>query len=162
MPEVYVGIGANLQPRKHIHKALGLLRQDFQEIRCSPAYRNAAVGFTGPAFINLVAGFSTRLSACEVQSRLKQIEHHCGRSFTAERFASRTMDIDLLLYGEQILQQEGIEIPRQEILQQAYVLRPLSDLIPLGVFPGTELCFMVLWQQLEQCTQPWLEPVALD
>ncbi|HED12857.1 MAG TPA: 2-amino-4-hydroxy-6-hydroxymethyldihydropteridine diphosphokinase [Gammaproteobacteria bacterium] len=162
MPDIFIGLGANLDPGKNIRKALGLLRLYFNEITCSPVYQNAAVGFDGPPFINLVARFHSSTSAIEVQVILKQIEHQCGRTKESKRFTSRTMDIDLLLFGDQISQDGGIHVPRNEILQHAYVLKPLADLYPQGLHPVSKERFIDLWQAMEKCIETSLLAVRLQ
>ncbi len=162
MPEVFIGIGANIQPRENINKALALLEQHLHAIDCSPAYQNAAIGFVGPPFINLVVRFLTHLRAVKVQTILKQIEHRCGRTTGAERFASRTMDLDLLLYGDCIIDHNSIQVPRHEILQHAYVLKPLSDLNPHGLHPLTGECYIDLWRAMREHEHTSLQQVFLQ
>jgi len=161
MPEVFIGIGANIKPQANIKKALGLLQQHFHKIHCSPAYQNAAMGFDGPPFINLAARFHTTGEVQAVINILKQIEHQCGRIDGANHFASRTMDLDLLLYGDCILNAGGVQIPRDEILQHAYVLKPLADLYPQGRHPQTGETFLDLWQAMNTNSTPSLLVVEL-
>jgi len=161
MPDVFVGVGANLDPGKNIRKALRLLQQDFNNICCSPVYQNTAVGFDGPPFINLVVQFDSSAGADEVHNMLKRIEYQCGRIEGAERFASRTMDLDLLLYGDRILHGNGVHVPREDILQHAYVLKPLADLYPQGVHPLQGQRYIDLWRVMEKNRKPVLLAVQL-
>lgn len=132
MPDVYVGIGSNLDAERHIGKALGELRVVYSSVRSSSAYHNPAVGPYGGDFINLVWAFETADRPEQVYGVLKRIESICGRVPGGERFAPRTLDLDLLLYGAWVgdffAAGRVHHLPRNEVLEQAYVLRPLAEL----------------------------------
>ena len=100
MPEVYVAAGSNVEPARHMSQAVAELERAFAGVRFSSWYRNRALGFDGEDFINLVAGFVTPLPVRAVLERLHAIEARCGRSREAPRWAPRSMDIDVLLYGD--------------------------------------------------------------
>lgn len=147
MPQVYVSIGSNQQPRQNITRAIGLLRNAFGQIESSPVYETRAVGFDGDDFLNLVVRFETDKALDEVGRMLQDIERQCGRARSQQRFAPRTMDLDLLLYDDLVRHDEQWDIPRHEITEYAFVARPLAELAPDGRHPENGLTFAQIWQQ---------------
>ncbi|MFT7531260.1 MAG: 2-amino-4-hydroxy-6-hydroxymethyldihydropteridine diphosphokinase [Gammaproteobacteria bacterium] len=146
--QVALGIGSNLNRRRHIQHAISRLRTGFGELLLSPVYRSPAAGFDGPEFFNLVCVLHTNLAVFDLQSSLKQIEHLEGRVRGSHRSLSRTLDIDILFYGDANLRQQGLDIPRAEILEYAFVLRPLSDLLPDQEHPLERKSYLALWRKL--------------
>lgn len=142
--EVFVGIGSNVEPEQRVRQAVKLLRERFGAIRFSPVYRNAAVGFEGDDFLNLVAAFETGLEVTPLNAALDEIEFACGRERGAARFAPRTMDLDLLLYGDRV-SLAPVVLPRKEVLKYAFVLKPLADLAPDKYHPGTDSSYAEIW-----------------
>ncbi len=148
---VYVGIGSNIEQEKYIRLAVQSLQESFGEhcqLRLSPVYKTQAIGFDGDDFFNLVASFSTGLSPFEVEKELKKIEHKNGRRRGQEKFAPRTLDIDLLLYDQEIISSQSVNIPRDEIEKYAFVLSPLADLSPELIHPQTQRSIFQMWQEL--------------
>ncbi|MGE5625423.1 MAG: 2-amino-4-hydroxy-6-hydroxymethyldihydropteridine diphosphokinase [Bacillota bacterium] len=145
MTEVFVGIGSNVEPEKHVRRAVELLRARFGALRLSPFYRNPAMGFEGEDFLNGVAAFETGLGVPELNDALDAIELHCGRERGAARFAPRTLDLDLLLYGERV--SDAPRLPRPEILKYAFVLKPLADLDPNRRHPQTGKTYARHWEE---------------
>jgi len=143
--QVYVSVGSNQQARHHVQKALDAIRSEFSPVEISPIYESVAVGFDGDNFINLVVGFNTERSLQEINSILNQIEKSRGRNRGEERFTSRTMDLDLLIYGDLIRHDDHWDIPRREITRNAFVLKPLADLAPDSLHPELGLSFSQLW-----------------
>lgn len=125
---VYVSIGSNIEPGKNVRFAIAALGDAFGELVVSPVYRTAAVGFDGEDFLNLAAGFDSDLPVEQIDGILDQIEANAGRSRDAPRFAPRTLDIDLLLYGDKVIDRERLKLPRKEILEYLFVLQPLADI----------------------------------
>ncbi len=153
---VYVGIGSNIEQEKHIRLAVKYLHKSFGEscqLQLSPVYKTQAIGFKGDDFLNLVAYFETDLSVIEVEKMLKVIEQQNGRTYNQEKFSARTLDIDLLLYDQAIINSNGINVPRDEIEKYAFVLAPLADLAPNLVHPQTQDTMSAMWQQLKQKEQ---------
>lgn len=146
--EVYVGIGSNVRPEEHVPQALAALAQRFGAVARSQAYRNPAVGFQGDDFVNLVARFRTTDSVTEVGLALAEIEGACGRERGGARFAPRSLDLDLLLYGDLVTGSLPV-LPREEILERAFVLGPLAELAPDLVHPTEGLTMAELWQRFE-------------
>jgi 2-amino-4-hydroxy-6-hydroxymethyldihydropteridine diphosphokinase len=158
MPEVYVAAGSNVEPERHLALAASELRRTFAHVRFSPWYRNRAVGFEGDDFINFVAGFSTEVTLDALIARLQVIEGMCGRTRAAPRWAPRTMDLDLLLYGERIVDTPALRVPRPDLLKRAYMLGPLADLAPDLTHPTEGLTIAELWRRFDQAAHP-LVPV---
>lgn len=123
-----MSIGSNVEPERHVALALAGLRERFGEIEISPVYRTAAVGFEGDDFLNLVIAFDTDRSVESIDSELDGIESAAGRSRDAARFAPRTLDLDLLLFGDAVIQRDGLRIPRKELVKYAFMLKPLVDI----------------------------------
>lgn len=130
MPRVYLSLGSNIEPERHLKAALDALAVQFGPLSLSPVYESEAVGFAGENFYNLVVGMDTELSVGQLAEHLRAIEHLNARCRGGEKFAPRTLDIDILIYGDQVGSVDGIELPRDEILKYAFVLRPLADIIP--------------------------------
>ena len=135
MQRIWISIGSNIEAEANVRGAVRALRRVFGEAALSPVYRTAAVGFAGPPFLNLVAGFETDLPAEEVMLALSQIEERFGRTRGDRRFDSRTLDLDLLTYGNETLTVNGKHLPRAEILEYGFVLKPLADVAPLERHP---------------------------
>lgn len=160
MSEVYVSIGSNVDRETNTQKAVAIMRDVFGEMRLSPVYQSAAVGFSGDDFLNLVAGFETDNPVAEVVANMRQIEDDLGRDRSQPRFSTRSIDLDILLYDYLILDQAGISIPRKEILRSAHVLKPLQDLIATNLHPVTGQSYGQLW--LDMADQaPRLDVVEL-
>jgi 2-amino-4-hydroxy-6-hydroxymethyldihydropteridine diphosphokinase len=149
MVTVFVSIGSNVERHKNIVSCLQALRNQFGELQVSSVYENEAVGFAGDNFYNLVAGFQTDLPAQELAPVFREIESEHGRVRGGERFSSRTLDVDLLLYGDQVLKDEGLDVPRDEITRYAFVLRPLAELVPDLRHPELHKTMQELWCDFE-------------
>ncbi len=149
---VYVGIGSNIEAEKYIRLAIKYLHHSFGphcDLQLSPVYKTQAIGFDGNDFFNLVASFMTELSALEVALKLKEIEQQNGRCHNQEKFSARTLDIDLLLYDQAIINDGNISIPRDEIEKYAFVLSPLADLAPDLIHPVSGQNMAQMWLQLK-------------
>lgn len=167
MTRVYLGIGSNIDPEQNIPAGLEQLSAGVEVLRLSPCYRSPAVGFDGPEFINLVAEIETALSVAELNQCLKQIETGFGRAADAVKYSSRALDIDILLFGDLKGGQSGIELPRPDVHEYAFVLRPLLDLIPEGVCPLKGQRFAdslpaIAGQNLTLCNADWLSLLRPD
>ena len=158
MPAVYVGAGSNVAPERNLTRAVAQLAHEFPGARFSPWYRNRAVGFDGEDFINLVAAFDTDLPLRAVLAKLHAIEALCGREPDAPRWAARSMDLDVLLYGDLVCDEPGLKLPRPDLLKRAYMLGPLAALAPEVVHPTAQLTIGELWRRFDRAGHP-LEPV---
>ena len=147
--EVYVSLGSNVDREKNISRALGLLGSHFGPLECSSVYESDAVGFVGTPFFNLVAGFQTDRELSEVSFTLKSIENKCGRRRDGPRYSPRTLDLDLLLYGELVVRENGLCLPRDEITLYAFVLKPLAEVAGDKVHPTMGKSFRELWREFD-------------
>ena len=160
MTEVFIGIGSNVEPEKHLRAAAGLLRQRFGSVRFSPVYRNQAVGFEGDDFLNGIAAFETGLGVEALNAVLDGIELQCGRERGAARFSPRTLDLDLLLYGDSV-SETPVRLPRKEILKYSFVLKPLADMAGTKRHPVTGRTYAEHWKEFTG-EGGALTPVALS
>jgi 2-amino-4-hydroxy-6-hydroxymethyldihydropteridine diphosphokinase len=145
MAQVYVAAGSNIDPQTHLAQAQTELARIFGALTVSPWYRNAAVGFTGQDFVNFVFGFQTALSVHDTQARLRQVETLCGRPPNAPKWAPRAMDLDILLYGELVLDEPQLQLPRPDLLVRPYMLWPLADIAPQLRHPTQGRSIAQLW-----------------
>ncbi|MDH3387359.1 MAG: 2-amino-4-hydroxy-6-hydroxymethyldihydropteridine diphosphokinase [Gammaproteobacteria bacterium] len=158
---VYVGLGSNVRREAMICQAVAALRDHFGEIELSPVYNSAAVGFDGSDFLNLVAGFDTDLDVVAVAAIFREIEDRLGRDRSLPKFASRPIDLDILTYGDLILDVPGIRVPRPEIIENAFVLRPLQDIAPERAHPEIGESYAALWSRMAP-DAPRLERYPVD
>ena len=119
MPDAYVAAGSNVRPRESLAKALGMLAREFPGLRTSRAFSNAAVGFAGDDFINLVVVFPAEIPTEALLERLKAVERACGREPGAPKWEPRTLDLDLLLHGTRIGRVAGKILPHPDLLTRA-------------------------------------------
>ncbi len=150
MPQVHIAIGSNVDPEHHVARAAELLLQAYPDIRFSSWYRNRAVGFEGEDFVNAVAGFSTSQPVEQVISRLHDIETACGRPRDAPRWAPRSMDLDILLYGDRVCDEPQLKLPRPDLLKRAYMLGPLAELAPGLMHPTAGATIGELWRRFDK------------
>jgi 2-amino-4-hydroxy-6-hydroxymethyldihydropteridine diphosphokinase len=161
MADAYVAAGSNVRPRESLSQALGILSRGFPGMRASRAYSNAAVGFVGDDFVNLVVTFPVDLPPAELVERLKAVEHECGREPGVQKWGPRTLDLDLLLYGDVVGRVAGRVLPHPDLVTRAWVLGPLAELAPTLVHPVLGETIAGMWQRFEQRAHP-LVPFALD
>ena len=145
MARVYLSLGANLEPRRHLAAAVEALRQRFGQITVSPAYRSQSVGFDGADFVNMAVGLDTDLSPETLNDWLHALEDRHGRRRDVPRYSDRTLDIDIVFYDALVIDGPGhLQIPRNE-LQHAFVLRPIADIAPAFRHPVSGLSMAELW-----------------
>ncbi len=161
MPRVFIGVGSNVERDASIRAGVADLRAHYGELRLSSVYESEAVGFAGDAFYNLVVGFDTQESIDSVADVLAAIEDRNGRVRGSEKFAPRTLDLDLLLYGDAIISTARFHVPRDEILRYAFVLWPLAEIAPNLRHPETGKTFAWLWERFDK-DGPALRPVVFS
>lgn len=157
---VYISIGSNIDRECHVCAALDALEDWFGALEISPVYESEAVGFDGSPFYNLVVGIRTNLSVGELSRYFKQLEAENGRRPEAPKFSARTLDLDILTYGEAVGRMDGVELPRAEILKNAFVLRPLADLAPGVKHPVCRKSYRELWKAYSANQKLW--PVSFS
>jgi len=131
--DIFLSLGSNIEPEKNIDFAKEQLQIKYGKLLISSVYKTKAVGFKGDDFLNLVIKTSTSDSPETVIDYLHYIEKQTGRETGTGQFNSRTLDIDLLLYGDLI--DASLNLPRDEILVYDFVLEPLVEIFPEGIHP---------------------------
>lgn len=152
MARIFISVGSNVDREKHVRAGVKALAQAFGEIEISSVFESEPVGFDGHAFYNFVVAASTNVDVLQVVSLLKQIEQQNGRLPGDKKFAPRTLDLDLLLYDE-LVTDEGVQLPRGEIPHNAFVLWPLAELAPELVHPVLKQSYQNLWQAYDKSSQ---------
>jgi 2-amino-4-hydroxy-6-hydroxymethyldihydropteridine diphosphokinase len=150
----WLSLGSNISPAENIAAAITDLKTQFGHLVVSTIYESAAVGFDGDNFHNLVVGIETSLAPQVLARALRTIEERHGRSRGSDKFSSRTLDIDLLTYGDQIIDDGVIQVPRREILRYAFVLLPLSEVAGEERHPQTGQTYRAHWQEFDASSQP--------
>lgn len=153
MKRIWLSLGSNIDRERHILSALDELNEAFGELIVSTIYESEAVGFDGPPFYNLVVGIDSGLSVSELKERFHTIEVSHGRVRGKESFSSRTLDIDLLTYGDQRVDVAGVELPRDEITRYAFVLLPLSEVAGDERHPVIGKRYRELWESFDKSGQ---------
>jgi 2-amino-4-hydroxy-6-hydroxymethyldihydropteridine diphosphokinase len=161
MARAYLSLGSNLEPERHLAAALAELEARFGALTVSPVYRSRSEGFEGPDFLNLAVVLDTDLAPVALDAWLHELEARHGRRRDVPRYSSRTLDVDIVLYDDLVLDGPGnLRIPRPE-LRHAFVLRPLADIAPELEVPGTGTTLGELWREFPADREP-LEPARLD
>lgn len=140
MPTAYIGLGSNLEsPRRQVETALSELRR-LPHSRWrgqSPLYRSRPVGPPDqPDYVNAAAVLETELEAETLLDALQAIEERHGRRRDGRRWGARTLDLDLLLYGQACIDTPRLKVPHPEMHRRGFVLKPLFDLNPVLEIPG--------------------------
>ncbi len=144
MTRVWLGVGSNIDPEYNVRTVLRALRERFGPLVVSPVYESAAVGFSGAPFLNLIVGVDTTLRPSELHRFAAELEAAQGR-VRSQRVSDRTLDVDVLTYGDEITDEGGKPLPRDDIERYAFVLRPLADVAPSELHPRLGLTYRQLW-----------------
>ena len=155
MAKVLLSIGSNIDQQRYITAGLDALSGQFGSLLISSVYESVAIGFDGDNFYNLVVGIETEFSVGELSSYLKALEDQNGRRRDCPRFSARTLDIDILTYDDAVGTIDGILLPRQETLENAFVLLPPAELVPNEVHPVAKLNYKTLWQRYDRQETLW-------
>lgn len=154
MTRVYLSLGSNIEPEQHLRAAIYALHAEFGDLLLSRAYRTESVGFDGPGFLNMAVGLDTDWTPQNLDHWLHELEDRNGRRRDVERYSSRTLDIDIVLFGDVIVDGPGhLQIPRDE-LKHAFVLAPLAEIAPNVSHPLSGKSMQELWRAHPQQGQP--------
>jgi len=153
MAVAYISMGSNINRTHHIQSGILGLKSHFSNILLSPVYESVSVGFEGDNFYNLVVSFESNNTIDETGQILNRIEDQNKRDRTGPKFGPRTLDLDLLLYDDLVLDSGSLTIPRPEIYYNAFVLKPLVDLAPDLIDPLSGEYFTKLWGDFDKSKQ---------
>jgi len=142
MKEVYLGLGSNLGDReKHLSDAVSLLTEEAGELlQCSSVWETEPWGFEADTtFLNMAISIETPLDVEEFFSVMHSIESRLGRERTGKGYCSRTIDIDVLFWGSEIINRNGIQVPHPAIQSRLFVLSPLNEIAADFIHPVSRL-----------------------
>lgn len=148
LTEILISVGSNIDREKNCLSALKSLEERFGSLTSSSLYESEAVGFEGAPFYNCVIALQTNENIESVKKKLFAIENDHGRLRSDKKFSSRTLDLDLLLFGDSICPKQGI--PRDEIEQYAFVLEPLAEIAPELTHPISGISYQKMWMQFDK------------
>lgn len=162
MARAFIGLGSNLQdPAQQLQSALKALTstEGVTHVTASPFYRSVAVGpGEQPDYVNAVAALQTSLSPLALLEALQTIEQSHGRVRGAQRWTARTLDLDLLLFDDAVIESERLTVPHPQMAVRNFVLRPLWDLAPELTLPdGRPIAAL-----LAMCGEERIAPLALS
>ena len=152
MSRVFIGIGSNIDPDHKVTEAIRSLACTFRIVGISTVWRTKAIGKTPqPPFYNLVVEIETRMSPPQLKARvLRRIEDELGRRRSGDRYAPRTIDLDILLYGEHVVAADGLTIPAPDICARSFLAAGICELAPDLVLPGSKEPIRQIAQRLGQ------------
>ena len=154
MPIAYLGLGSNLDAGQNLQLASREFRRRFSLQKISTVYRSEALGFDGAEFLNAVACIETELTPQELHEEIELIHDLAGRQRRQGTISSRTLDIDLLLYDQLVLNEPPLLLPRQDVLQYSFVLRPLAEIAPDLRHPVTGKLISDHWREFDAASHP--------
>lgn len=147
--EVFLGLGSNQDAERNLRAGIDALGDCFGRVAVSPLYRSPAVGFDGRDFINAAARIRTDWSVGGLKQWLTELEDEHGRDRSLPKFSNRSLDIDILFFGDAVGLIDDLELPRDEILKYAHVLKPMADLAPDRVHPLTGRTMADHWERFQ-------------
>jgi len=153
MAQVYLSLGSNIEREKNLRLAMVALSEKFGALQVSSVYESESVGFVGNNFFNLAVGLKTQLSLSQLLTVLHKIEGVNNRGENDPKCRNRTIDIDVLTYGQLIGEAGGISLPRAEISKNAFVLRPMADIACDIVHPFYKCSYGEMWSNYKNDSQ---------
>ena len=153
MTWVTLSLGSNMDAFNQLTSCLDTLLLEFGDLSLSSVFESEAVGFEGDNFLNMAVGLNTELALSDLSVLLKSVEDKHGRDRSQPRFSGRSLDIDILTYGDKAGDFNGIQLPRPEITENAFVLWPLSQISGGQKHPVHGDSFSVLWESYDKSTQ---------
>ncbi|MUK62589.1 2-amino-4-hydroxy-6-hydroxymethyldihydropteridine diphosphokinase [Aliivibrio fischeri] len=144
MITTYIGIGSNIEPEKHVKAAIDELKLLGNIAQISTVYEAEPVGFSSNNFFNLVAELEVTCSLSELATQLRAIELKWGRLPDAQKNQDRTLDLDILLYGD-VISNNDPKLPREDLFKFAFAILPLVELNPDLIVPGTKTTISEIW-----------------
>lgn len=161
MARIYISLGSNIEREANTREGVKALRGRFGELQLSAVYESEAVGFEGDAFYNMVIACEVNEDVHSANRALREIEDANGRDRSGPKFSSRTLDLDLLLYDDLVIDELGLKLPREEILHNAFVLWPLAEIAPELTHPEAGKTYAELWQAFDKSREN-LKPIAFE
>lgn len=158
MATIYISLGSNIDREQNTRAGVDALKRAFGELNLSSVYESEAVGFEGEAFYNMVIACEVDTPVHETNQILRDIENENGRDRSGPKFSSRTLDLDLLLYDDLVIDEKGLKLPREEILKNAFVLWPLAEIAPHQKHPETGISYADMWSAFDK-TKQGLKPI---
>lgn len=160
MARVYLGLGSNIRPEDNLRLGVRELGWRYGELVRSPVYRSTPLGFAGDDFLNMVIGLESDDAPADIHQQIEIIHDRAGRQRGSDRYTSRPLDIDLLLYDDLIVEHPRFRLPRSDVLKHSFVLRPLAEVEPELLHPETGRTMREHWQEFDVSCHP-LEPVSV-
>jgi 2-amino-4-hydroxy-6-hydroxymethyldihydropteridine diphosphokinase len=157
---LHLNIGSNQDKRKNIRLALASLESNFTKITTSSLYESPSEGFSGSNFYNIGVYVETDKTINDVVNILHDIENSLGRDRNLPKFSSRIIDLDLVLYDDDI--NDKLNIPRRDILKYAFVLAPLAELNPNDIHPQERISYLALWKVFQSTKEFDLNQYNID
>jgi len=157
---LHLNIGSNQDKRKNIRLALASLESNFTKITTSSLYESPSEGFSGSNFYNIGVNVETDKTINDVVNILHDIENSLGRDRNLPKFSSRIIDLDLVLYDDDI--NDKLNIPRRDILKYAFVLAPLVELNPNDIHPQERISYLALWKVFQSTKEFDLNQYNID
>jgi len=144
---VYVSAGSNIRPAENLRLACRELQAAYGPLSVSSVYRNPAVGFSGDDFLNMVIAFSTAEPPERVLVRMEDVHELAGRVRLEDPFSPRTLDLDVLLYGDRV--DAALKLPHGDIDKYGFVLGPLAEMAPGLRHPVSGQRIAELWSAFD-------------
>lgn len=160
MTPVLLGVGSNFRRFHHISLGLDALAERFGTLRISRVFESEPVGCRGNNYLNLVVALETQMPVAALSGWLKRLEDQCGRERGADAGPGRSLDIDILTFGDTVGTVDGVQLPRGEITRNAFVLQPLAELVPQQRHPVLGVNYAQLWREYGSSQKLW--PVYFD